>query len=116
MTATSKVEEARFSESVTAVSEVTCERWLWAIDQMAPSSLALETRRPVEIWFCAVSSAELVEFRVSSAIEAPTLVLILFSDMPRVLQNAGSGASAATSAAVHRPHAWQGPDQIWSPR
>src|SRR5579875_1019099 len=83
VTATSSTEEARFRESVTAPSEETWLRWPWAIDQMAPSSWALATRRPVETWFWAFSSWLLVEFRVWSATIAPTFVLMLFSDMTR---------------------------------
>src|SRR5579875_2419278 len=51
VTATSRTEEARFRLSVTAPSEETWERWPWAMAQIEPSSWALETRRPVEIWF-----------------------------------------------------------------
>ena len=47
-TATSRTEEARFSESVTAPSEETWERWLWAMFQIAPSSRAPPTLRPVD--------------------------------------------------------------------
>ena len=81
VTATSSTEEARFRESVTAPRPATWERWPWAIAQMEPLSLALATRRPVEIWFWAVWSWLSVLLRVWSATIAPTLVLMLFSDI-----------------------------------
>ena len=54
--ATSMVEDARFSESLTASRDETVERWLWAMAQVAPSSLALPTFKPVLMRFSVVCS------------------------------------------------------------
>ena len=51
------------------------------MSQMAPSSLAPATFRPVETWFCVDSSAWLVASSDCSAISALVLVLMLFSDI-----------------------------------
>ncbi len=50
--ATSVTEDARFSESFTASSEEAVARWFWAMAQMAPSSFAEATFRPVLMMLC----------------------------------------------------------------
>src|SRR5579875_605366 len=83
VTATSTVDCPRCSEEVTESSAAICERWVWAMAQVAPSSLALATFRPVLIWFCASVSWDSVLLRFCSAINASALVLMLKEDITR---------------------------------
>ncbi len=47
--ATSTVDWARCSESLTAFRDIEVARWFWAMAQTAPSSFALATFKPVLI-------------------------------------------------------------------
>src|SRR5215469_8670492 len=77
--ATSMVDWARLRLSFTASSEVTLPFIVWAIDQIAPLSLAELIVLPVEMMFCVDCSEVCVLARLDRAINADALVLMLLS-------------------------------------
>src|SRR5580693_6881165 len=75
--ATSMIDWPVCRDDLTASSDETVARSVWAIDQIAPLSFALPIARPVETTSWARARAWLVLLRFSRAINAPALVFTL---------------------------------------